>query len=1043
MGIKSFYVWFKSKFSNCIEKPQPTGCDNLMLDLNGIIHNCAQRVYHYGNFSLKKRFIDDTPIEAFANKDIDVWIEVCKEIDRLIELVKPSKRLVIAVDGVAPVSKQCLVAGTLVSMGNGTSKRIENILENEEILGWNGSGFTCTKNTGLQIKGEKDTVKVTLFDGRVLTLTEDHKVLLDGGNWKEAGKLTSKDKIISGLEMPEDVIDPILESNWNLNLDGYIFNMKTHIEREKSLALCRIMGLVMSDGYISCTNNTSRCGVYIGTRIDADAFVDDLFKITGIRPHVSFRTGDKGSVFELHAPAKLTKMLLKVKGIPVGKKVNNPVTIPDFFLDLNCPSSLIREFLGGLFGGDGHCPSCTNDILTSVRFSQSTVEKYSEQFETYMNNISSLLTKLGVSNYLGEPQKHAYNNSKIIPKDVDVNPRLKYYIEVQDTLVFGNKVGFRYATNKNLRLSVAMAHKRYCDNVKRQRHDIVSRVIELFDAQPEYKCPHCQRKFAQRTSLVRHQKHRCPVKKVDFIPRSSPYIKDALKQARDEYNEPILNEKSLSSDQEVGYIRQTGFPHSNRRMRYIVGPTEFLQITGTTKWFKNNIEKKVSYAMDQHSANIPYFVLPVVDVRNCEKQPVFDIEVVENHSFLANGLCVHNCQQRQRRFAAASSRDPEIPGFDSCCISPGTEFMVGLSKFITRFIKLKKKQSNLQIVYSSHAEPQEGEGKLLQIVRNENNGESYYIYSADADLVMLCLAAMKPSLYVAREVDGIKTCDLYVINIDKFRQSLVDVYGWNGCDPNNLGLDFVLMFFMVGNDFVPNIKTLSISENSIERILDVYKSQTNLGHLVQYSKGEEITINVLALRNLLTQLGAQEEDMINSKLNSKKCYFEDALMDKNKVETCEGSRINFEKYRKDYYNKVFGKVATKGDVRRICKDFLQGMYWIINYYTNGCQDWHWCYKHHYSPFLRDLGDNVNDFKPLEKNEPIPQHLQLMCILPPSSFNLLPEPLNQAHKDPEISDYYPDKVDIDVSGKRYEYEGVVLVPFCDMEKVKAVYERQKK
>jgi 5'-3' exonuclease len=251
------------------------------------------------------------------------------------------------------------------------------------------------------------------------------------------------------------------------------------------------------------------------------------------------------------------------------------------------------------------------------------------------------------------------------------------------------------------------------------------------------------------------------------------------------------------------------------------------------------------------------------------------------------------------------------------------------------------------------------------------------------------------------------------------------------------------LFFLVGDDFLPNIPTLSIVENSIERILDVYKAQNNLGYLVTYEKGGKgVEINTIALKNLLTQLGTQEEDMVNHKLNSKKLYFEDAVMDKNKIETQNGMRIKFDTYRKDYYAKVFRKVPTKGDVKTLCKNYLEGMNWIINYYVEGCKDWEWHYKYYYAPFLCDLGANVpQKFNPIEENKPLNEHVQLMCILPPSSFNLLPELLRDSYKDPEISEYYPreiSKVEIDVSGKRFEYEGVVLVPFCNLEKIKTVH-----
>lgn len=1036
MGVKQFFSWLKSKFEGCIQKPQNAPrADNLLIDLNGLFHQCAQKVYNYG---LKKRLLDDTP-QVFVNKDKEVFIEVCQEIDRLLFLVNPTKRLVLCVDGVAPISKQCLVKGTLVSMKNGTSKSIENILENEDVLGWTGSGFTYTRNTGLQEKGKKKTVKITLFDGRTLTLTPDHKMLIKNGEkyeWKKAGLIKKDDRLVMGLEMPEDRIDEF-EDGWKLDLDGVVYTMNNTTEREKSLTLARILGLISSDGYI--LENKSRSGVYIGTSIDALMFVDDIEILTGFRPSVYYKHGDKGSVFEIKLPNILTKQLIQMEGITRGKKVTKPVTLPSFLLSDDCPKSILREFLGGLFGGDGHSPVVSNDTICSVKFSQSTIEKFDLEFQEYFKNIGNILSRLGVDNYIRGPYNHTYKNDKMKPKDVDENPRLKYEIVVPSLLEFGTKIGFKYATNKNLRLSVSMAYDRYAKNVDNQRRWITSRAIELFEAPVEYKCPYCFREFAQRTGLVRHQKYRCKVKKTDNIPRSSLRFETALEQARKEFTDPILHSKSLSSVDEVRQIHTSGYPISDRRIRYITGVKEFLNLTETTDWFIGK-DKQVTYAMEQCSGEIPHFLLPVLDIREGDEEYVYDIEVVENHSFLANGICVHNCQQRQRRFAAAASRDPEIQGFDSCCISPGTDFMHNISRFIVKYIHIKKEtQPELEIVFSDHSVPGEGEHKLLKYIRESTENEVFYVYSPDADLVMLCIATMKLNLFVAREIDGMTKCNLYLISIDKFRQSLVNTYGWPGCSPENMGLDFILLFFFVGNDFLPNIPTMSIIDNGIERALDAYRSQQNLGYLTKLSKGE-LKINGPALKHLLSQLGSQEEDMINSKLNSKRAFYEDLILQKNTIQSETGSKIKFDTYRKDYYAKLFRKSPTKADVKKVCKEYLQGAFWVLNYYVKGVQDWNWRYPYLYAPFMTDLAENMGRFKSMELNDPVDAYLQLMCILPKSSFNLLPTPLNEAFNDPEICGLFPEKIEIDLSGKHNPWEGVVIVPFVDMEKTKGVYEK---
>ena len=58
MGIKHFFMWFKNHYSEYM-RPMRRGdtlakvgvnIDNLMIDMNGVFHNSAQKVYQYGNF---------------------------------------------------------------------------------------------------------------------------------------------------------------------------------------------------------------------------------------------------------------------------------------------------------------------------------------------------------------------------------------------------------------------------------------------------------------------------------------------------------------------------------------------------------------------------------------------------------------------------------------------------------------------------------------------------------------------------------------------------------------------------------------------------------------------------------------------------------------------------------------------------------------------------------------------------------------------------------------------------------------------------------
>ena len=114
MGIKHFFYWYKNEFSEYIKslnkdndfKSLDISIDNLMLDMNGIFHNSAQKIYQYGNYKPQKRFLNRGTTIPQQNKQLLVFKDICDSVDQLVRITKPNKRLVCCVDGVAPRSKQ-------------------------------------------------------------------------------------------------------------------------------------------------------------------------------------------------------------------------------------------------------------------------------------------------------------------------------------------------------------------------------------------------------------------------------------------------------------------------------------------------------------------------------------------------------------------------------------------------------------------------------------------------------------------------------------------------------------------------------------------------------------------------------------------------------------------------------------------------------------------------------------------------------------------------------------------------------------------------
>ena len=76
--------------------------DTLAIDMNGVIHTCAQKVYEYGNFEPKHRgHRGHRRKRPRRNQDRRVFAAVAEYVDMLRRSVRPKKRLLLCVDGVA------------------------------------------------------------------------------------------------------------------------------------------------------------------------------------------------------------------------------------------------------------------------------------------------------------------------------------------------------------------------------------------------------------------------------------------------------------------------------------------------------------------------------------------------------------------------------------------------------------------------------------------------------------------------------------------------------------------------------------------------------------------------------------------------------------------------------------------------------------------------------------------------------------------------------------------------------------------------------
>ena len=98
MGIPKFFKWLSNRYpliTTEIKKEEDCPpCDNLYLDMNSIVHNCI-----HGNDPKRHEYI--SRLDDFE----EVWVSIMRAIDELVHTIKPSKLIMLALDGVAPRAK--------------------------------------------------------------------------------------------------------------------------------------------------------------------------------------------------------------------------------------------------------------------------------------------------------------------------------------------------------------------------------------------------------------------------------------------------------------------------------------------------------------------------------------------------------------------------------------------------------------------------------------------------------------------------------------------------------------------------------------------------------------------------------------------------------------------------------------------------------------------------------------------------------------------------------------------------------------------------
>ncbi|XP_062338193.1 5'-3' exoribonuclease 1 isoform X1 [Osmerus eperlanus] len=477
-------------------------------------------------------------------------------------------------------------------------------------------------------------------------------------------------------------------------------------------------------------------------------------------------------------------------------------------------------------------------------------------------------------------------------------------------------------------------------------------------------------------------------------------------------------------------------------------------------------------------------------------------------------------QQRGRRFRSAKEAEDKIKKalekgevlptearFDSNCITPGTDFMARLQEQLKYFVNNKVSTDHnwqgVNVYLSGHETPGEGEHKIMEFIRSENSkpghnpNTRHCLYGLDADLMMLGLTSHEPHFSLLREevrfggkknqkrITAPEETTFHLLHLSLMRE-YID-YEFSDLrkkisfeyDLERIIDDWVLMGFLVGNDFIPHLPHLHINHDALPLLYRTYISvlpslggylnengHLNMGNFEKYLEKlsefdrdhfNEVFVDLKWFEskvgnkylNEAAGLAAEEEAAMSKDKKKKKQESAMCLAALDEVGGRGGApgrsaaeedgeeedmfEAEFRQYKRTYYMTKMGvDVVSDEFLASQARCYVEGIQWILHYYYHGVQSWSWYYPHHYAPFLSDVRNIAELQLTFDMGQPFMPFQQLLGVLPAASKDLLPECYRHlmTSESSSIIEYYPLDFKTDLNGKQQEWEAVVLIPFID-------------
>ena len=389
-------------------------------------------------------------------------------------------------------------------------------------------------------------------------------------------------------------------------------------------------------------------------------------------------------------------------------------------------------------------------------------------------------------------------------------------------------------------------------------------------------------------------------------------------------------------------------------------------------------------------------------------------------------------QQRMRRYKSVL----ENKQWDTNAISPGTYFMEKLNYELKKFIQKKINIKN--IILSDTNERGEGEHKILRFIK-ENNIQKSVIYGLDADLIMLSIVSHKDNIYLLRErteynIEDTDNDYIY-LNIDKLKQFICKDIGVSAPDKVVLN-DYIFMCFLLGNDFINHLTSLSLRYRGYDYLMETYKmlQERYQGYFRLIDINLDHCIHLTFFKEFLSELASKENKFMNQRnLRREKQYkltynkYHELFENFKQKYSNSGDNI----FLKDIYTFQQENIHNQDkcsemidnlpilywpqekkinpiEDKNLSKDYLDSLIWTCHYYFKKCIHWRWSTEYSHTPTLKNLFQYTNSLNELSfpKEDREYNLKELLCfIFPNESHKLHPQNIQSKNYQLIIEPYY--------------------------------------